>query len=627
MSGGYVRGIAAVCVGLAITAGTACDRHVNYQSQVDPCQQLRTAQGAKICESLSNRLARVDGANKTKSYVVFRSYCDGIEERTAVATPAKAGANGVTKALAQAVESRFSLEEPTEGCTYAAELLTPRGDVDPWSAVDAFDSYGPTRDGLLILGEPREAVTPLDFTGMRPGESVEAISLLPHVYRRTARDSNYMGEDTPVQVHDVRGFVLRDGDVSEFRYHRKRHSKVDEHTLTEGVHRAAKWFETMRDTDKGRFYYEYDPYRDVHVDEEYNLLRHAGSSWSIMQAYGLTGDEKLRELGEYALDWIVGHSRTEEKQGRTIRFVVEPWNNKAKLGGAGLWLLALAEHARLTGDTSNIELMQQVANYIYLSQDPKTGKFASFHSNGEVFAPDFDSDYYPGEAMFALHRARPFLEDIPVCEVTQKGLEFMLDDEPRQLPKRKYRFVNQWNAYSIREYRRDCNDKQFDWVWHRDLDHMLATSATLDDDPVVAGAYEQKDGDFSISPTRLEALTTICAELGSEDDKIARRCAPVIRRTAALQLSFQHRSSNTWPWRNPKAANGGFGRGLDDESIRIDFTQHHLSAMYNAIDFLRHVGGHKNDEGTYELADTARSFPFNLVGDATCGVSDGVKCL
>lgn len=616
MSGGYVRGIAVVCLGVTVTAA-ACDRHVDYQNQNDPCQTLRTRQAAQICESFATELAAVDGS--AESYVVFRSYCDGIEERRAVAAPR------VEQALAQAIDARFSLERPAGDCVYTAELLTPRSGVDAWSEIDALDVFSPTRDALLIRHEPQEVVTPLDFTGVRPGESVEAISLLPHIYQRGARDAKYMSDETPVQVHDVRGFVLRDGEVSEFRYHRQRHSEVDEQTLTDGVHRAAKWFETMRDEKRERFYYEYDPYRDVHVGDEYNLLRHAGSSWAIMQAYGLTGDERLRELGEYALDWIVDHSRTEQKQGRTIRFVVEPWNNKAKLGGAGLWLLSLAEHARLTGDTSHIGLMQEIANYIYLAQDPKTGKFASFHSNGEVFAPDFDSDYYPGEAMFALHRARPFLEDIPVCQVTQKGLGFMLKDQPRQMPERKYRFVNQWNAYSIREYRRDCNDKQFDWVWHRDLEHMLATSATLEDDPVMAGAYEQRDGDFSISPTRLEALTTICAELGSEDDAIARRCAPVVRRTAALQLTFQHRPSNTWPWRNPKAADGGFGRGLDDESIRIDFTQHHLSAMYNAIDFLRHVKSDVGDET--QVARKMRSFPFNLVGEATCQQLEGVECL
>jgi hypothetical protein len=346
-----------------------------------------------------------------------------------------------------------------------------------------------------------------------------------------------------------------------------------------------------------------------------------------MQAYGLTGDEQTRELGEYALEWITDNSRTEKRQGRTIRFVVEPWNNKAKLGGAGLWLLALSEHARLTGDTSNVELMQQIANYIYLAQDPESGQFASFHDADGLQMSDHVSDYYPGEAMFGLHRARPFLSDVPVCEITKKGLEHMLQKEPREMAASKYRFVNQWNTYTVREYRRDCDDDQFDWLWRRDLEHMLTTTSTLSDDPVMAGAYQGSNGEFSTSPTRLEALTTICAELGREDADVALRCDPVVRRVAEMQLSFQHGPTNSWLWANPSAVDGGFARELDRETIRIDFTQHHLSAIYNVVDFLRHVSPSGRAHDSTEVANTARSFPFNLVGAATCGGDEGTKCL
>ncbi len=620
MSGGYVRTVAAVLSGFALVFLTGCDRNVSAD-KLDPCQRLASNQAVEVCEAFSDKVASLDSEENGADYLVFRSYCDGIEERSAL------GMSNADEALAKVVSRHVEREASAESCVYAAELLSPRDEQESWAAIDAFDSYRGHRDALVIRQEPAEAVTPLDFSGVRPGESLEAIQLLPHIYRRQARNAKYMTDDAPVQVHDVRGFVLRAGRVSEVRFHRMREKNVDEEALTEAVHQAAKWFETMRDERRGRFYYEYDPYDDTHVDDAYNLLRHAGSTWSIMQAYGLTGDEKLRELGEYALAWVEDHSHTEKRKGRTIRYVVEPWNKKAKLGGAGLWLLALSEHARLTGDTSNLEIMQQIANHIYLAQDPETGKFESFHETEGVYASEFDSDYYPGEAMFGLHRARPFLTDIPVCEITRKGLAHMLEDEPRQMPTDEYRFVNQWNAYAIREYRRDCDDKRFDWVWKRDLDHMLATASTFQDDPVMAGAYQQQDGDFSTSPTRLEALTTICTELGREEEAFAERCEPVVRRVAGMQMSFQHRPSNTWLWPNPEATNGGFGRTLTDESIRIDFTQHHLSAMYNAIDFLRHVSSHKNQSERAKVANTTRSFPFNLVGDATCQQDDSVKCL
>jgi hypothetical protein len=80
-------------------------------------------------------------------------------------------------------------------------------------------------------------------------------------------------------------------------------------------------------------------------------------------------------------------------------------------------------------------------------------------------------------------------------------------------------------------------------------------------------------------------------------------------------------------WGNPKAVEGGFARELDEETIRIDFTQHHMSAMYNAIDFLRHASPAGDGGDEKEVANSARSFPFNLVGEATCGAVEDAKCL
>ncbi len=613
--------------GLLVVAcqNIACDNEVR---QPQNCQRLEDDAQRRICEQFAESLDEVEASGDAERHLVLQSFCDGHRERVAVAVA------NPRKAMAEAVERRFGPETPGDGCVFAVELLTARSGEMMWDRAAEDDLYAPHRHGLQIRDEPFELVTPLDFASVRPRSSRKSLTRLPHLYRHALRDSSYLDLATDVKLFDAQTYVWRDGQVDEARFHRFRHTDgqtdpkqgLSDEALVDGIRRAADWFETMRFEEKSRFYYEYNPYRDHHVEGSYNLLRHAGSTWSIVQAYGLTGDEAYRRLAEYALEWVEGKSRTEEREGRTIRYVVEPWNRKAKLGGAGLWLLALSEHARLTGDTDNLELMQQIANHIYLAQDPESGQFESFHEGPGLAESDHVSDYYPGEAMFALHRARPFLSDVPVCEITQKGLAHMLEDEPREMRADRYRFVNQWNAYTIREYRRDCDDGQFDWVWERDLEHMLTTTSTFEKAPVMAGAYISNDGAVNTSPTRLEALTLICTELGAEDTEVAERCDPVIRRVAGMQLSLQHGPANSWLWSNPEATHGGFPREMDRETIRIDFTQHHLSAMYNAVEFLRHVSptGPENDKD--ELADR-RDWPFNLVGEATCDQLDGAKCL
>ncbi len=632
MSGGEVcRWHVRARLGLAmvlVMCGTCwgCD---GGGQEASTCRALGEQNARNVCNAFAPRLDAEEAAEA--SDLVLRSFCGGRERRVALpiarssqSTPAAQ----VRATLVRAIDQRWHLAGRADGdCVFSVELLAPRGDRTDIGGLKIFQTYHPQRDALAVLRRPREVVTPLDFSTEPPRTSVEALGRLPQLYPHQLRHRRYLQPNTPVQPMTVRGYVLRKGQLAAFRYHRVRAQRVDDQALVDAVHRAGQWFETMRDTKHARFYYEYDPYTDTHVDSSYNLLRHAGSTWAILQAYGLTRDKKLRALANYALAWLEDHSRTEKKDGRTIRYPVSPQSKEAKLGGAGLWLLALSEYTRLTGDTSHLELIQQIANYIYLAQDPATGRFNSYHDADGLRVPQRASDYYPGEAMFGLHRARPFLSDIPVCEVSEKGLRYLLAQAPHKLPVNQYRFVNQWNVYTIREHRRDCSDTQFDWVWRRDLDHMLTHAATVAQAPVMAGAYRADDGSLSTSPTRLEALSVICTELGRHDAAVAAKCDPVLRRVAGMQLSFQHRPANDWLWPDARAVDGGFAHSLDDETIRIDFTQHHLSAMYNTIDFLRHISPHKNSGARASLLGTNQGWPFNLVGDSVCGRHGSGKCL
>ncbi|MFW5967916.1 MAG: hypothetical protein ACOCV2_10375, partial [Persicimonas sp.] len=486
---------------LALAVGLlGCKSEVKHTQD---CTTLQTGEEREVCEEFADAFDTYVERDDEPTHTVLRSFCGEREHREAV------GAESATDGVAQAVGKLWRERAPGDECALALEVLTPAMERTRWAAVNTFDQYRATREALVIHDEPTEVVTPLDFSTVRPRASLHSLERLPHLYPRQARNRHYLAEETLVQPHLVDAFVLRDEGVEPIRYHRVRHASPDTDALESGIRRAAQSLDEMRYEEAGRLYYEYDPYRDRYEKHDYNLLRHAGTTWSVMQAYGLTGDRRFRELGEYALDWLVEQSETDERDGRTIRYAVESWNDKAKLGGAGLWLLALAEHARITGDEVHHDLMQEIANHIYLSQDPESGKFETFYDGEGLRVTDHESDYYPGEAMFALHRAAPFIEDIPVCEVSRKGLAHMLEDEPRRMPTEEYRFVNQWNVYTIREYRRDCDDDRFDWLWEREIDHMLQTAATAEEAPVMAGAYIDEEGDPNTSPTRLEALTVI----------------------------------------------------------------------------------------------------------------------
>jgi hypothetical protein len=59
---------------------------------------------------------------------------------------------------------------------------------------------------------------------------------------------------------------------------------------------AANWLAgAQRPT--GVFYYSYDPFADQYETIEYNEVRHAGTTYSFFQAYGLLGDESVAAGG------------------------------------------------------------------------------------------------------------------------------------------------------------------------------------------------------------------------------------------------------------------------------------------------------------------------------------------
>ena len=83
-----------------------------------------------------------------------------------------------------------------------------------------------------------------------------------------------------------------------------------------------------------------------------NLLRHAGSTYSLIQAWERTGHPPWREAADRALTYLLSKSRSDERfgpyGGGIGRYLVE--GSHIKLGGAGLALVALSSWQSATGD-------------------------------------------------------------------------------------------------------------------------------------------------------------------------------------------------------------------------------------------------------------------------------------
>ena len=118
-----------------------------------------------------------------------------------------------------------------------------------------------------------------------------------------------------------------------------------------------------------KFRYGYFPSFNA-VMISYNILRHAGTLWSMMCAYEVTKDNSLIETDNRAIDYLLTQIKYKDEE---TAFVVEEKSNEIKLGGNGIAIIALSKHMEIFGDRDFTEMIRKLANGIlfYRTQIPE----------------------------------------------------------------------------------------------------------------------------------------------------------------------------------------------------------------------------------------------------------------
>ena len=165
------------------------------------------------------------------------------------------------------------------------------------------------------------------------------------------------------------------------------------------------------------FLYYYDCCDDTYKDHEhpnrpennlyYNDLRHCGGVIALIRAYELTSDEKYIKAAKKALNWSVSISKEHDTNWGKAYYAF--YNNKAKLGGTGVLLVAMKQYRSFTGDKSFEEYIKGYTRHI-LSRVYKNGEILGYYihpkyHNGEPLINMTDEErketlsfFYPGEA-------------------------------------------------------------------------------------------------------------------------------------------------------------------------------------------------------------------------------------
>ncbi len=157
----------------------------------------------------------------------------------------------------------------------------------------------------------------------------------------------------------------------------------------------------------GRFRYGYFPCFDREIPG-YNILRHASTTYSMIEAYEITKDPELAETIKRALNYLVSEEveSLEGIDGTRRSFVIERANdNEIKLGANAAAILALSKYTQVFGDRKYIPLMQELAEGINFFHNKHDGSFVHVLNFPDLSIKEkYRIIYYDGEAVFALMR-------------------------------------------------------------------------------------------------------------------------------------------------------------------------------------------------------------------------------
>ncbi len=374
------------------------------------------------------------------------------------------------------------------------------------------------------------------------------------------------------------GFFIEEGKaVPLIRGHRI-FPRVNKMILRDAAARAADYLVRSVRQD-GSFIYEYDPQQNSEA-AEYNMLRHAGAIYAMYECAQLSEDPRLLEAAKRALGYMLGKIHPLKSAGEPMAALVNEDGN-IKLGGNGLALIALAQHAQVTGDRQHLPLMASLARWILSIQEPsgEYGVHAMTFPDGPSLP--ITSAYYPGEAMLGLMRLHALDPRDAWLDSADKAATWIITQRDGKLTDRQQSH-DHWLLYALSELYEFKPREIY-------LKHMSRISRLIVDsqirvplEPDWLGGYGRPPGS-NPTATRTEGLCAaypLVQQFGEAE--LAERMLQSIDLGARFQLQTQLGPESVMYFEDPRRALGAFHETLSDRDVRIDHVQHNISALLGA---------------------------------------------
>jgi AMMECR1 domain-containing protein len=328
----------------------------------------------------------------------------------------------------------------------------------------------------------------------------------------------------------------------------------------------------------GSFHYYYDAVEDRFDSRAYNIVRHAGTAFSLFDLYRATRDTRYLDAARRAVNYL--KTRFRPAHADDAVYVLDN-DGKAKLGANGLALLALTRQMELDPKSADRGSAVKLANLILLMQR-KDGSFESYYRIRGDEPRGSASLYYPGEAIFGLVQLFRLNHDRRLFDSARHGAEYLIESERRMasLP------PDAWSMQALEALFEVDRAPQYARHAIALAEAMIAAQYTEQETPVYAGGFRPGLPRATPAASRAEGLVAAYRLARSTKDPRASEIAAALKSSARFQLSQQFDRNNSFFLPGPGRAEGGFRQGVTAMRIRIDFVQHNICSLLGVADAL-----------------------------------------
>jgi len=388
---------------------------------------------------------------------------------------------------------------------------------------------------------------------------------------------------------------------------------VDFETLVHISKKSIQWaLENQKSN--GQFLYYYDGVNDSEVDHEhqnmrdplyYNMLRHSGGIIALLHMYGLEKNPEYIRASEKAIEYLSTQSEFEEIHGHSHAYVM--CNEKAKLGGSGIALVAVMMHYMATKKEIYIDFAKALVRHI-LSRIDENGEMIGYyihpdyHDAMPILNPTEDekkvlfSFYYPGEALLGLalfHNEFEKTKSDFKHEIAKKAaiaLDFLVHVRPRKYPEMFASLPSDsWLMQAIEAWAKNEEFQKkayLDFVYN-DAKSMIRQMYTPKNAPYFdyIGAYFYYYGEHAYpDAARSEGLVAAYnLAIAMNNTEMATYLLPNLKLAAKNMMYVFNNEASSYMHLYPKKTLGSFRLKFTRQWTRVDMTQHAVSFFIRLI--------------------------------------------